>query len=121
MNPQKIGERELLGRNTLRLLCSVLIKPGTRVEMCQMIEPGVFADVEQMVIFQEILALGPVESKRLRELLPARVTRRGFPEFDLDEFLAPSAVSEQEIEKLFESAFRLVELSETEESQPSDL
>jgi hypothetical protein len=112
-------DRATVGRNTLRLLCSVLIKPGTRLEICQMIDPGVFSDVLQIVVFEEIRSLGKIESKRLRELLPARITNRGFPDFDLYEFLSPSEVSEQEIEKLFESAFRLVELSETQETQES--
>ena len=114
-------DRATLGRNTLRLLCSVLIKPGTRLEICQMIEPGVFSEVLQIVVFEGIRELGKIESKRLRELLPARITNRGFPDFDLYEFLSPSEVSEQEIEKLFESAFRLVELSETQESLPFEL
>jgi hypothetical protein len=120
MSLPEITDRELLGRNTLRLLCSVLIKPGTRVELCHMIEPGAFSDVLHVVIFQEILALGSVESRQLRELLPAHITHRGFPEFDLNDFLAPAEVSEQEIEKLFESAFRLVELSEPEETRPAE-
>jgi hypothetical protein len=111
-------ERDTLGRNTLRLLCSVLIKPRTRVEFCGMIEASVFLDVLQIVVFEEVKALGAVESRRLRELLPSRITLRGFPEFDLQEFLAPGEVSEQEIEELFESAFRLVELSETQDGQP---
>jgi hypothetical protein len=80
-----------------------------------MIEAKVFEDALQSIVFEEVNALGAVESRRLRELLPGRITLRGFPEFDLQEFLAPSEVSEQEIEKLFESAFRLVELSETPE------
>lgn len=120
MTVSRITNRDTLGRNTLRLLCSVLIKPGTRVEMCNLIEPGVFTDVLQIVLFEELRALGPIESRRLRELLPARITNRGFPDFDLYEFLAPSEVSEQEIEKLFESAFRLVELSETQDNQPTE-
>jgi hypothetical protein len=121
MTTPQTNERHTLGRNTLRLLCSVLIKPGTRVEFCEVIDPSVFLDALQSVVFEEVKAMGAVESKRLRELLPAKITLRGFPEFDLHEFLAPSEVSEQEIEKLFESAFRLVDLSETQDSQPLEM
>jgi hypothetical protein len=120
MTKIQMSERDVLGRNTLRLLCSVLIKPGTRVEFCAMIEASAFLDVLQGVVFEEVKELGAVESRRLRELLPGRVTLRGFPEFDLQEFLAPSEVSEREIEKLFESAFRLVELSDTQDSKQSE-
>ena len=113
------SERYTMGRDALRLLCSVLIKPGTRYEFCRMIDPKVFEEALQSIVFEEVKALGAVESRRLRELLPGRITLRGFPEFDLQEFLSPNEVSEQEIEKLFESTFRLVNLSETPEDFPA--
>ena len=84
-----------------------------------MIEAAAFQDVLQSVLFEEVRELGAVESRRLRELLPGRVTLRGFPDFDLQEFLAPGEVSEKEIETLFGSAFRMVELSETSEDLPA--
>src|SRR5207253_2583030 len=72
-----------LERNTLRFLCSVLIKSGTRVEICKLLDPRVFEDPLQRVVFEEIRELGSIDSRRLRELLPARVANRGFPDFDL--------------------------------------
>jgi hypothetical protein len=45
-----------------------------------------------------------------RELLPARITNRGFPDFDLKEFLAPERASEAEIKKLFESVLKMIEM-----------
>jgi len=104
-------------RNTLRLLCSVLLKPGTRLEICKLLDPGVFQDPLRRVIFEEIRALGAVESRRLRELLPGRVTNRGFPEFDLHDFLAPHEVNETEIDKLFEGALQLLDQSHPDEEQ----
>jgi hypothetical protein len=106
-----------LERNTLRLLCSVLLKPGTRLEICRLLDPGVFHDPLRRAVFEEIRALGAVESRRLRELLPARVTDRGFPGFDLHDFLAPHEVSEAEIDKLFEGALRLLDQSHPDEEQ----
>jgi hypothetical protein len=106
-----------LERNTLRLLCSVLLKPGTRLEICRLLDPRVFHDPLRRVVFEEIRALGAVESRRLRELLPARITNRGFPEFDLHEFLAPHEVSEAEIDKLFEGALHLLDQSHPDEEQ----
>jgi len=67
-----------LERNTLRFLCSVLIKSGTRVEICKLLDPRVFEDPLQRVVFEEIRELGSIDSRRLRELLPARVANRGF-------------------------------------------
>jgi hypothetical protein len=106
-----------LERNTLRLLCSVLLKPGTRLEICRLLDPGVFHDPLRRAVFEEIRALGAVESRRLRELLPARVANRGFPDFNLHDFLAPHEVSEAEIDKLFEGALRLLDQSHPDEEQ----
>jgi len=104
-----------LQKNTLRFLCSVLIKSGTRLEICKLLDPSVFDDPLQRVLFEEIRELGTIDSRRLRELLPARVTNRGFPDFDLNEFLAPHEVNEKEIDQLFESALQLLDLSHPDE------
>src|SRR6267378_6220767 len=69
-----------LERNTLRFLCSVLIKRGTRAEICNLLDAGVFEDPLQRVVFEEIRDLGSISSRRLRQLLPERVTNRGFPD-----------------------------------------
>jgi hypothetical protein len=97
-------------RDTLRLLCSVLLKPGTRVEICGLLDSVKFLEPLQRVLFEEIRALGPIDAKQLLQLLPARVTNRGFPDFDLQDLLAPKLVSEQQIEKLFQSALRLMDV-----------
>jgi hypothetical protein len=115
-NPESNGRLQL-ERNTLRLLCSVLIKPGTRLEICRLLEPGVFQDPLLRVVFEEIHALGGVESRRLRQLLPARVTNRGFPDFDLPELLAPHQATEADIDKLFEGVLQLLDQSHPDEEQ----
>ncbi len=109
------GARFQLQRNTLRFLCSVLIKSGTRGEICKLLDPGVFDDPLQRVVFEEIRELGSIDSRRLRALLPARVTNRGFPDFDLNDFLAPHEVSEREIDQLFDNVLRLLDLSHPDE------
>lgn len=103
--------RPLLETNTLRFLCSMLIQGGTRGEICQLLDPSVFQDPLRRAVFEEIRGLGSVDSRRLRELLPGRVTNRGFPDFDLKSFLTPHEVSEKEIDQLFESALQLLDLS----------
>jgi hypothetical protein len=103
-------------RDLLRLLCSMLVKPVTRVELCRLVDPEKFVDPTQRIVFEEIRALGQVDAKLLLQLLPARVTNRGFPDFDLDELLTPKLVSEQDIEKLFQSALRLIDVDETDET-----
>jgi hypothetical protein len=113
----KTDSRTLLERNTIRFLCSVLIKGGTRSEICKLLDPRVFQDPLRRVVFEEIRALGPIESRSLRSLLPARVTNRGFPDFDLHALLAPHEVGESEIDQLFESALQLLDLSHPDEDQ----
>jgi hypothetical protein len=124
MNPPGYGPetngRISLERDTLRLLCSVLIKPGTRVEICRLLDPHAFQDGVRRVVFEEIRTLGAIDSRRLRELLPARVTNRGFPDFDLHELLAPHQVTEAEIDKLFEGVLRLLDQSHPDEEQLAD-
>ena len=110
----------MLERNTLRFLCSVLIKGGTRGELCRLLDPGVFQDPLRRVVFEEIRELGSIDSRHLRELLPGRVTNRGFPDFDLKSFLAPHEVSEKEIDQLFESALQLLDLSHPNEESLHD-
>ena len=120
MNSHESKDGSQLERNTLRLLCSVLIKSGTRLEICKLLDPAVFQDTLRRVVFEEIRALGSIESRRLRELLPARVTNRGFPEFDLHGLLAPHEVTEKEIDQLFESALTLLDQCHPDEERLAD-
>jgi len=102
-------------RNTLRLLCSVLVKPGTRLEICRLLHPNDFLDPLRRTVFEEVQAGGVITSKQLRASLPARVISRGFLDFDLDKLLAPKLASEAEIEQLFESTLHLLKLSGSDE------
>jgi hypothetical protein len=116
MNTPNSTEHAAAERDLLRLLCSVLVKPVTRVELCRFVDPEKFVDPVQRVLFEEIRALGPIDSNVLLQTLPARVTNRGFPDFDLDELLTPKLVSEKDIEKLFQSALRLIDVDEAGEN-----
>jgi hypothetical protein len=107
---RKIPNREQMERNTLRLLCSVLVKPGTRLEICRFLHPNDFLDPLRRTVFEEVQAGGVITSKQLRASLPARVASRGFPDFDLNRLLEPKLASEAEIEQLFESTLNLLKL-----------
>src|SRR5258708_38719891 len=107
----KSPNRDLMERNTLRLLCSVLVKPGTRLEICRLLHPNDFLDPMRRTVFEEVLAAGVISSKQLRASLPTRVISRGFPDFDLDKLLAPKVASEAESAKLLESTLRLLKPS----------
>jgi hypothetical protein len=96
-------------RQALRLLCSNLIRATTRVELCNLLDSSLFEDELHRVAFEEIRAAGSVPAKRLREELPGRITNRGFPDFELLEFLGKDLASEGEIEQLFMSVLRLIQ------------
>jgi hypothetical protein len=102
--------RERMERDALRLLCSVVVKPGTRLEICRLLKPDDFRHPLRRTVFEEILQAGPVPSRQLRALLPARVTSRGFPGFVLDRLLAPKLSRDAKIEQLFESTLQLMRL-----------
>jgi hypothetical protein len=106
----KTPNREQMERNTLCLLCSVLVKPGTRVEICRLLHSNDFLDRLRGTVFEEIQAAGVISSRQLRAALPARVTGRGFPDFTLEKLLAPKLASAAEIEQLFESTLHLMRL-----------
>ena len=114
MSVPNVTEHIAAERDLLRLLCSVLVKPVTRVELCRLVDPEKFVDATHRVVFEEIRSLGQVDAKLLLQLLPSRVTNRGFPDFDLDELLTPKLVSEQDIEKLFQSALRLIDVDDSD-------
>ena len=115
MTPANLSDHQEMERDTLRLLCSALLKPATRVELCRLLDPAKFHEPIQRVIFEEIRALGAVDAKQLLQLLPTRVTNRGFPDFELRDLLEPKLVSEEQIEKLFQNSLRLMDVESLSE------
>jgi hypothetical protein len=115
MTAANVSDHEEMERDTLRLLCSVLLKPSTRVEICRLLEPGKFYQPLQRIIFEEIRAVGAVNAQQLLQVLPGRITNRGFPDFDLQDLLEPKLVSEEQIEKLFRSSLRLMDVENLSE------
>ncbi len=80
-----------------------------------MLDVSLFQETLHRVMFEEIRSMGAVTSMKLRELLPSRITTRGFPDFDLGEFLSPDFVSAAEIEKLFASVLGMIEVRHNDE------
>ncbi len=115
MAPNRATRDEHLERDTLRFLCSILIQPATRMELVALLDGSQFSDVIHRVIYEEIRAIGPVPSRSLREVLPARVANRGFPDFDLKEFLGPTSASESEVEELYMSVLEMIETRHRDE------
>jgi hypothetical protein len=73
-------------REKLRLLCSRKLSVGERTALCGEWKAEQFLDATHRVIFEEICKIGAIGEARLRELLPARVTNRGFPDVEMEEY-----------------------------------
>ena len=101
--------REYLENDALRLLCSDLIPAATRVRLSGQLSNYRFCRDLARVVYEEITALGETPARRLRELLPARMTNRGFPDFELNQFLGRRKGMDDEIDKWFESLLELIE------------
>jgi hypothetical protein len=99
--------RERTERDALRLLCSDLILPETRAQLAGMLNERAFGNDLNRVVYEEIVGIGAISARRLRELLPGRVTLRGFPDFDLNEFLGRNGTDD--VDKLFESLLKLTD------------
>jgi len=102
------SSRAQLERDTLRLLCSELIEPETRVRLTGMLVSEMFAEDLNRTVYEEIARAGAVSTRRMKEWLPGRVTLRGFPDFELSELLGKNGTAE-DIDKLFESLLELTE------------
>ena len=109
MASKRTDENEKLERDTLRFLCSVLIQPATRAELLALLDSSQFSISLHRIVYEEIRVLGAVPSRTLRELLPGRVAKRGFPDFDIKEFLGPFTASETEVEDLYMSVLEMIE------------
>jgi hypothetical protein len=100
--------REQFELDAIRLLCSDLIPPGTRLRLAGLLKQYVFVDPLNEGVYEAILSLGAVSPRRLRELLPGRVTNLGFPDFELKDYLGQNGVMD-DIDRLFESLLKLTE------------
>jgi|SRR5208283_2572394 len=100
--------REQFERDALRLLCSDLIEPQTRERLAGLLKNYAFADHLNDAVYEVILGVGAVPARRLRELLPGRVTNMGFPDFELKEYLGQSSATD-DIDRLFEHLLELTD------------
>lgn len=100
--------REQFERDAMRLLCSDFIEPETRERLAGLLKTYVFVDGVNEAVYESIVSVGAVPARRLRELLPGRVTNLGFPDFELKEYLGQSGATD-DIDKLFEHLLELTD------------
>jgi hypothetical protein len=100
--------REQFERDAIRLLCSDLVEPLYREQLASMLKNYEFVDDLNDAVYEAVVSIGPVATRRLRELLPGRVTNLGFPDFELKEYLGQSGATD-DIDKLFEHLLELTD------------
>lgn len=87
-NPQRDITRENAQWQFLSALCEANLPVSLRTEFCHKTQPRAFEDIACRTVFEEILAMTQLEKQQsqqaLRDDLPARITRRGFPDLDFD-------------------------------------
>ena len=77
----------------VQLLCQSGTAPELRAEVLARLRGYAFRSVEHQVLFDCLQAMPSDRAELLRELLPARLVRAGFPDFDLAPFVASSGAS----------------------------
>jgi len=102
------ARREESERDAIRLLCSDFIEPETRERLCGLLQHYLFENKLNDAVYESIVGIGKVPARRLRELLPGRVTNLGFPDFELREYLGQNGATD-DIDKLFEHLLELTE------------
>ena len=83
-------------RRLLAAVCQNTLDAAARFEVMQRLAECALADPEDEVIFRALTKLPAGDPERTRMELGARITRLGFPDFDLDPFfnIAPADASE---------------------------
>jgi hypothetical protein len=76
----------------LRYLCNRAVQ-SDRVEIIETLKAYRFATVHHQVLFDCLRGLAAAPPELLESLLPVRLVRAGFPDFDLEPFLRPSGLS----------------------------
>jgi hypothetical protein len=97
--PDNISDRESAEWQFLQSLCAATLPATLRQQYCEQAHTHNFADMANRIIFEELCAMTtPGHSRSPHEIradLPARATRRGFPDLDFASLLSDDALTEQ--------------------------
>lgn len=97
IEPGQIIEAE---RRVLQALCQATPQGSVRATARAVLAGYPWREPVHQVIFDVLMALPTEIPDVVRSQLPARLTRRGFPDVDIDAFFQPHAMSKQEAERL---------------------
>ena len=89
-----------LERRVLRALCSENSEPEGSEIARRVLGSYRWHEPVHQAIFQILMSFPSASSRALREQLPGRLTRRGFPDFDFESLFESQESKSQELERL---------------------
>ncbi|HKS97630.1 MAG TPA: hypothetical protein VJV74_16055 [Terriglobia bacterium] len=98
-DPELAAVAEKEGR-VLRALCQGTFEGSVRASARSLLAGYPWREPLHQVIFEAILAIPSDTPEVIQNELPARLTRRGFPDFQLNDIFASQNLSKDEVEGL---------------------
>jgi hypothetical protein len=89
-------------RRVLQALCQGTPQGSVRETAKRLLQSYRWRDAVHQVIFEVIVLIPSEDFQVLRDQLPIRVTRRGFPDVPWKEFFNPHTLSKDEVERLID-------------------
>ena len=102
-------EKRLLG-----VICQGGFSGELREEIVFRLRSYAFSNVHHQVVFDCLSALARREPELIRNLLPERLVRAGFPDLDTTPFFEPHGLSAQEVRKIPARLTGAIQTQETE-------
>jgi hypothetical protein len=87
-------------RRVLRALCQGTPQGSVRATAKDILRTYPWREPLHQVVFEVVLSIPTEAPEIIREQLPARLTRKGFPDVDIEDFLKPHGLSKEEAEHL---------------------
>lgn len=93
-------------RQLLQFLCLFAASGALRARILRQLSGYSWQERDHQVIFEALSELSAAPPCELRGLLPAQLTRKGFPDISLDVYFQPHGLSLDQAEKLARSLAR---------------
>lgn len=98
----------------IRVICQGGFSAELRDEMVFRLRSYAFGSVYHQVIFDCLSGLARQEPETIRNLLPERLVRAGFPDLDVAPFFEPHGLPAQEVRKILARLTGVTQSQETE-------
>jgi len=91
-----MGTDLILEKLVLRLLCAGTLEGGVHGVAISLLRGYAWQSTLHQAIFDAIFAAPSIDTEVLRRLLPAKLTRMGFPDVEWEEIFSPPSLSGDE-------------------------